>query len=323
MNYKPLIVVLGEPKSVFIEIFLKTYKNLKNKIKRPIILIGSIRHFKKQMNYFKYNYFINKVSIGETSLITNNNYINIIDVKLVINKPFQKNYKNANAYIEKSFNMALWLLKNGKAIGLLNGPISKKKFLKKSYAGITEFLQKKTVSKNVAMLIYNKELSVSPVTTHVPIKHVAKKITKKMIIKKIMLLNEFYLKYLNLKPNIAVLGLNPHCETTDDYSEEKKIIEPAIIYLKKKKIRINGPFSADTFFLNYKYNDINLVVGMYHDQVLTPIKSLFKFNAINITAGLPFLRVSPDHGPNEGMISKNLSDPTSLMKSILFFEKKL
>ena len=173
------------------------------------------------------------------------------------------------------------------------------------------------------MIIYNKQLSVSPITTHIPIKFVNKKITKKTIKNKIILINKFYKKFLKKKPNIAVLGLNPHCETIDNYSEEDKIILPSINYLRRNGIKISGPYSADTFFINPNYSKFDLVVGMYHDQVLTPIKSIFKFNAINITAGLPFIRVSPDHGPNEKMISKNISNPTSIIKSILFFERNL
>ena len=93
------------------------------------------------------------------------------------------------------------------------------------------------------------------------------------------------------------------------------------MYLKSKKINISGLFSADTFFLKENYKKYNLVIGMYHDQVLTPAKTLFHFNAINITVGLPFIRISPDHGPNESMVSKNISNPLSLIKSIDFFRR--
>ena len=323
MNYKPLLIVLGEPRSVFIEIFLKAFKKLRKKIKRPVILIGSAKLLEKQLNYFNYNYYINEIVEDKIKLINNNTNINLINIDLDVKKPFQKIFNNSNDYIENSFNTAIKLLKKKQAIGLLNGPISKKKFLKKSFSGITEYLKYKTSSNNVAMLIYNKKLSVSPITTHVPLKFVNKKITKKNIINKIKLINKFYLKVLKKNPNIAVLGLNPHCETTDKYSEEDKIILPSIKNLKKNGIKISGPFSSDTFFISPNYKKFDLVIGMYHDQVLTPIKSIFKFNAINITAGLPFVRVSPDHGPNEKMISKNISDPTSIIESILFFERSL
>ena len=323
MNYKPLLIVLGEPRSVFIEIFLKAYKKLRKKIKRPIILIGSLKLLEKQLNYFNYNYNINEVNENKINLIKNNNNINLINIYLDVKKPFQSIFSNSNNYIENSFNTAIKLLKKKQAIGLLNGPISKKKFLKKSFSGITEYLKYKTSSSNVAMIIYNKQLSVSPITTHVPIKFVNKEITKKTIKNKIELLSNFYKKFLKKNPNIAVLGLNPHCETIDSYSEEDKIILPSINNLKKKGIKISGPFSADTFFISPNYKKFDLVIGMYHDQVLTPIKSIFKFDAINITAGLPFIRISPDHGPNEKMISKNISNPTSIIKSILFFERSL
>ncbi len=323
MSYKPLLIVLGEPRSVFIEIFLKAFKKLRKKIRRPIILIGSVKLLEKQIKYFKYQFKLNIILDKDINLINNNLYINIIDIELNVNKPFQKIFKDSNNYIRLSFDKAIELLKNNQAIGLLNGPITKKKFLKKSYSGITEYLKYKTSSRNVAMIIYNKKLSVSPITTHVPIKFINKNITKKNIKDKIKLINKFYKKYFKLKPNIAILGLNPHCETTHSYSEEDKIILPSIKNLKKMGIKISGPFSADTFFIKPNYIKFDLVVGMYHDQVLTPIKSLFRFNAVNLTAGLPFIRVSPDHGPNEKMISKNISDPSSIIQSILFFERDL
>ena len=170
MNYKPLLIVLGEPRSVFIEIFLKAYKKLRKKIKRPILLIGSKKLLKKQLNYFNYNYKINEITEDKIKLVKNNKNINLINVDLDVTKPFQKIFINSNNYIENSFNTAINLLKKKQAIGLLNGPISKKKFLKKSFMGITEYLKHKTSSSNVAMIIYNKQLGVSPITTHVPIK---------------------------------------------------------------------------------------------------------------------------------------------------------
>ena len=115
------------------------------------------------------------------------------------------------------------------------------------------------------------------------------------------------------------MGLNPHCESIENVSEEKKIIIPSINHLSKNKIIINGPFSADTFFSKQNIRHYDIVIGMYHDQVLVPMKTIFSFNAINLTLGLPFLRVSPDHGTNYLMIGKNKSDPKSLISSIDFF----
>ena len=204
---------------------------------------------------------------------------------------------------------------------MLNGHISKKNFLNKKFLGITEYLAYKFNTKEVAMLIYNKKLSVCPITTHLPLKYVASKINKKMLIEKIKLVNNFYKKFLKIKPSIGVAGLNPHCESVKKFNEDDKILKPLIKSLKRINYKISGPFPADTIFLKNNRKKFDVIIGMYHDQVLTPIKTLFEYDAINITLGLPFKRVSPDHGPNEKMIGKNVSNPLSLIKAINFWIK--
>ena len=171
------------------------------------------------------------------------------------------------------------------------------------------------------MLIYNKKLSVCPITTHLPLKTVIKKINAKSIGEKVFLINQFYMQNFKFKPRIAVLGLNPHCESVNKLNEDEKIIKPAINHLKKLGYLISGPYPADTIFLKENRKKFDVILGMYHDQVLTPIKTLFEYDAINITLGLPFIRISPDHGPNEQMLGKNTSNPLSLIKAITFLDK--
>jgi len=226
-----------------------------------------------------------------------------------------------NKYIEKCFKIAFQILRSKITTKFINGPISKKSFLNKKYLGMTEYISEQFTSKKTAMLIYNRILSVSPITTHLPLKNVVKNINKKTIQEKIFLINEFYKNKLGIKPRIAVLGLNPHCESIDKFNEDEKILKPIIKRLIKKKYNISGPHSADTIFLKNNRKKYDVVVGMYHDQVLTPIKTLYEFDAINITLGLPFIRVSPDHGPNVNMIGKNTSSPLSLIKAITFLDK--
>jgi 4-hydroxy-L-threonine phosphate dehydrogenase PdxA len=115
--------------------------------------------------------------------------------------------------------------------------------------------------------------------------------------------------------------MNPHCESILKNNEDRKIVMPAIKLAKLNKISVDGPFPADTIFLKQNRQKFDVILGMYHDQVLTPIKTLFEYDAINITMGLPFLRVSPDHGPNEKMINKNLSNPQSLIRALEFLDK--
>ena len=270
------------------------------------------------MKKLKFKLILNLINNLEESKI---NKINILNVNYNNKKIFSKITSGSKNYISNCFKIGLKLVKDDKNIVLINGPVSKKNFLQKRYLGVTEYIAKKTNSKKQVMLIYNDTISVSPITTHLPIKHVAKNITRTKIINNIKQIKKFYEDFIKKKPKIAVLGLNPHCETIDKISEEKKIIIPAINLLKKIKLNIEGPYPADTFFLKKNIKKYDVVVGMYHDQVLTPLKTLYNFNAINITLGLPFLRISPDHGPNIRMLGKNKSDPSSIFHAMRFVNK--
>ena len=321
MVYKPIIIVAGEPNSIFSEIFFKSLK-LK-KFKSPIILIASQKIIKLQMRKLNIKIKIRLIDFSDLRKIQlDNKKINLINVSFNQKKPFDIITSKSNNYIKESFDIALKILNTKITNKFINGPISKKHFLKKKYLGVTEYLAHKTKSKNFAMLIYNKDLSICPITTHLPIKKVSKYISKDIIKKKIQLLDVFFKRYLKKTPRIAVTGLNPHCESIDVFNEDEKIIKPSIKSLIQSNYKIFGPFAADTIFLKKNRSKYNIIVGMYHDQVLTPMKTLFEYNAINITLGLPFLRISPDHGPNEKMTGKNKSDPTSLIKAITFLDTK-
>ena len=319
MSIKTILIVLGEPNSTFSEVLLKYfsskfYKNNKSRI----ILIGNKKLFYKQMKKLKYNFNIKEINtINEYSI----NFINIINIDYKFKNTFSKITNNSSDYIKKCFDLSFKILKEKKTQFLINGPVSKKHFLKKKFPGITEYVASKTNSKEPVMLIYNKELSVSPLTTHIPIKRVFKNVKKKRIINNIIKINNFYKLTLKKKPHVAVLGLNPHCETISKTSEEKKEIIPAINYLTNKGLKVSGPFSADTFFLEKNIKKFDVVLGMYHDQVLTPAKTLYNFEAINITLGLPFLKITPDHGPNYQMLGKNKSDPSSIFYAFNFVNK--
>ena len=316
MKNKSIVIINGDPESTFNEILIKALKNkvLKN-IDFSIIMVCSEKVFKDELKRLNTRINFQKFE-GKNSLQKNNIYI--IDIPLNYKN---LSVKNKNFYIKKSFDVGLNLLKKNSSLALVNGPISKSTFLRGKYNGITEYLSYKTRSLNEVMLIFNKELSVCPVTTHIPINKVTEKIKKKIIVNKINSINEFYKKFLGFKPNIAITGLNPHCETFKGINIEKREILPAIKILKKKKIKILGPFSADTIFLKEKRKEFDVVVGMYHDQVLAPMKTIFGFNAINITIGLPFLRITPDHGPNYEMFGLNKSKPDSLVKAFSFLKK--
>jgi 4-hydroxythreonine-4-phosphate dehydrogenase len=318
MNYKPIIIVAGEPNSIFFEIF---FKIVKKKFKSPIILICSKKLLIKQAKILKKKISFNTITILSVIEKKNNlKKINLIDVDFKQKQAFSEITSKSNNYISSCFDVAIKLLKKNVSDKLINGPISKKTFLKNKFNGITEYLANKTNTKKFAMIIYNKTLSVCPLTTHLPIKYVSKKINKLEIINKVKLINSFWDKKFNKKVKIGITGLNPHCESIDNFNEDKEIILPTINNLKKLNYNVEGPFPADTIFLKNNRKKFDLIIGMYHDQVLTPIKTLFEYDAINITVGLPFIRVSPDHGPNETMLGKNKSNYLSLLNSMKFLD---
>ena len=321
MSFKPILLVGGEPNSIFLEIFFKSLK--KKNYKSPLILIASKKVLELQMKklkFYKKIKLLNYKTLDKSKL--DNQSINLINIEYETNKAYEKISHNSNEYIKNSFRIAFDILNSGLTNKLINGPISKKTFLNKKFLGITEYIANEYKIKKCAMLIYNKELSVCPITTHLPLKFISRKINKKLISEKVFLVDEFYKNNFKKKPKIAVVGLNPHCESISLNNEDEIIVRPSVEYLKKMGCNISGPYPADTIFLKNNRKKFDIIVGMYHDQVLTPLKTLYEYDAINITLGLPFIRVSPDHGPNEKMLGKNLSNPLSLIKAISFLDKK-
>jgi len=317
----PIIIVAGEPNSIFLEIFFKSIEN--HRYKNPLLLIVSQKLLEQQMIKLGFNFKINSINqyFNQFSKLDNKK-INLINVDYRFDNCFEKISSRSNGYIKKSFEVALKIIHQNNFSKFINGPISKKSFLKGKILGITEYLAEKTNQKGkVGMLIFNKNLSVSPLTTHLPLKNVHKEISKQKIYMQVKLINNFYKKKFNKLPRIAITGLNPHCESNFQNSEENSIIIPAIKKLRLKNTKINGPFPADTIFTKSLLKNYDVVIGMYHDQVLSPMKALFNFDAINITLGLPFTRISPDHGPNHSMLGKNLSDPKSLIQALKFLDQ--
>ena len=311
MNSSPILIVPGEKKSIFFEIFFKSIKS--KKIISPLILVCSKKILDKEIKKYKFNMKIELINL--TQIIKkrfNEKRLYVIDI----------NNHNSKTYIQDCFSLAFKIIKQGLSNKLLNGPINKSKTLKKKHLGMTEYIAKNFNQKKFAMLIYNDNLSVCPITTHLPLKLVSKKITKKLIKEKIRTINKFYIKTLGFKPKIGVVGLNPHCESVLKFNEDTKIVLPTINSLRKKNIKVSGPYPSDTIFMKNNIKKFDVIVGMYHDQVLAPIKTLYEYDAINITIGLPFLRVTPDHGPTEIMVGKNRSNPLSLIKAISFLDKK-
>ena len=316
---KPIAIIAGEPNSISSEIIFKSWKHRKQYVHKPLFIIGSAQLLNLQKKKLNYQVKIRKIDNNFKISDLKKNELPVYDIDYKQEKSFEKISSKSSMYILKCFNLAIKLAKSKKILGFINCPISKEFLFKKKYQGITEFLSKKSgKNNNGVMLIYNKKLSVSPITTHIPLNQVSLKIEKSKIIKKVKMINAFYKKIFNKKPNFAILGLNPHNFSLSKKSEEK-IIHKAIKSLTKFKIKVSGPVAPDSSFMIFKKYKFDVIIGMYHDQVLTPFKTLFKYDAVNVTLGLPYIRVSPDHGVAENIIGKKIANPKSLIESIKFF----
>ena len=314
---KKFAIVAGEPRSINTEIISKAWKRLKKFEKKNLFIIGSYSLIKSQIESSKIKILVHKFKNKSKN---NSNSMPIMDVPINFKNDYKIPTRSSSKYVLECLDRAHHLSCENKIVGFINCAIDKKRNFKFKKMGVTEYLSKKSKLNNTeVMMIYNKKLSVVPLTTHISIKKVSSSLNKSLIHKKVVTIYKNYKKIFKINPKIAVLGLNPHNDEFRAYSEEKKIILPAIIKLKKQKYNVSGPFSADTIFMDLK--KYNIILGMYHDQVLTPFKALFKFDAINITLGLKYLRVSPDHGTAENIIGQNKANPSSLISCIKFFLK--
>ena len=259
----------------------------------------------------------------------NSNKLGVIQVKEIskckITKP-GKLYKSNAAYVIKNLDYGIdqSLELN---TSLVTGPISKENIItiNKNFSGHTEYIQKKTNSNDVLMLLGSKKLRVAIATTHVPLKQVAKLITKKLIINKATILHDELINKFKIKnPRIKLLGLNPHAgEGGKIGTEEKNILEPAVAELKRRNINISMPLSADTAFTKKILKSTDAYLGMYHDQVLPVIKALSFGNTINITLGVPIIRTSVDHGVALDIAGFGMSDTSSLEEALLVAKRMM
>ena len=208
---------------------------------------------------------------------------------------------------------------------MVTGPINKKIINDYGYefSGHTEFLADISQTKNVVMLLANSKVKVALLTTHIPLNKVSESISTEKIIETTKILNENLKRLWKIKnPKICVLGLNPHAgEGGFMGSEEIEIIEPAINSLLSEKICVEGPISADTAFIKEKTSKYDAYLAMFHDQGLPVLKSMGFGDSVNITLGLPFTRISVDHGTAYELAGKNKADPSSFKRSMeLAFE---
>ncbi|MBK9270700.1 MAG: 4-hydroxythreonine-4-phosphate dehydrogenase PdxA [Saprospiraceae bacterium] len=224
-------------------------------------------------------------------------------------------------YAMMALDNALEDLKNQQIDALVTGPVHKHsmKLAGFEYKGHTDYLAEKMGAKNHMMMMISDKIRMGLVTDHIPLKDVAAKITKETLLKKIQMMEQTLVRDFGIeKPNIAVLGLNPHAgEEGMLGNEEEEIIRPAIIESKKSGVFVAGPYPADGFFGTNQFTKFDGILAMYHDQGLIPFKSFNFYSGVNYTAGLPFIRTSPDHGTAFELAGKNEADFRSMFHAII------
>jgi 4-hydroxythreonine-4-phosphate dehydrogenase len=231
---------------------------------------------------------------------------------------------NAEMTIQ-SISNAVEFVQNGKASSIVTNPINKQVLYQAGFTfpGHTEYLANlaahsgKAIMRPVMMLV-SRELKTVPLTIHIPLRMVPQSITEKLIVETGQIVSDDMKKYFGLKsPRLAFAGLNPHAgEGGSIGSLEKEIIEPALSVLTARGVNASGPYPADTLFHATARKNYDVVIGMYHDQALIPIKTLAFDEGVNTTLGLPFVRTSPDHGTAYDIAGKGIANPTSLIEAI-------
>ena len=310
-------ISIGDYNGIGPEIIMKSLKDKSITDFFTPIIFGSGKLFTYQKNIFKLQHvfnYINEVSQAQDDKI---NMVNLWkdNVNVDLGTPTEESTRMAIDSLEAATNS----LMNGEIDVLVTAPINKEEMMKHGFqhAGHTGYLEEKFGKKGLMFLVTD-DLKVAVSTHHIPISEVAANISKEKIKKQIKLLNQCLIEdFCVERPKIAVLGLNPHSGDGGAIGKEEiEIIEPAIRELFDNGILVFGPYPADSYFQPSKYKNFDAVLAMYHDQGLAPFKTLAYEEGVNYTAGLPFIRTSPDHGVAYDIAGKNVADEQSFTEAI-------
>ena len=315
MISKPIFVSLGDPSGIGPEVFLKAIKNPKiaQNLSR-IILVSSPKVIEQSIRTIGVQSKINLITDIKNAKHDSINLINVDGcTDFVLGEPTLNNSEFIVDCLSKAADLAFT-----NSSCLVTGPLNKSIIQKnvQNFTGHTEFLKRKFNANEVLMYMTNGNLHLGILTTHIPLKEVANAISRDLIKNKYKLLHHGLVDIFKLSsPKIAVLGINPHAgEFGTIGNEEQNTILPAIDELRHEGYDAYGPVSADTVFIQTKYD---AVLSMYHDQALPVLKTIDFNKTVNITLGLPFLRVSVDHGTAEDIAKSYSANYESMMEALL------
>ena len=312
---------MGDPQGIGPEVAIKALINSEiNKISRPII-IGDLKVLALTLKKLKLpGVSLNPIKkIEEAEFIKNK--FDVLDLDNVDISKFKPGSlskmcgKASVEYVETAIKLAL----SKKIDAITTGPINKEAIHKAGlkYDGHTEILAKYTKSKDYGMLFVAEPFWVLLVTTHIALKDVSRSINYQKVLNKIIMAHETMFKQTGKKPKIAVAGLNPHAGENGIFGKEEiKSIAPAVKEAQKRGIDCVGPISPDAVFNLAKIRIFDIVVAMYHDQGLIPLKLLSFNKSVNVTIGLPIIRTSVDHGTGFDIAGRGFANPSSMIQAI-------
>jgi len=315
------VITCGDINGIGPEIAVKSLNRLilrRKKIKYYFICPKNI--FQKTINQVKPEFDFEITSLNKAA--DSSSKVSIIKLtycREMIGYPTKSSGLTSFQALQTSYSF----LKSKTADAVITAPVSKTALNMAGikFPGQTEMFAKWSGSKEFVMTFLSKQLNVALHTIHIPLKNVHKSLNQKELQATINVLVSTLKKDLAIKsPRIAVLGLNPHAgENGLIGTEEEKIVKP-IIKKYPRKIVIDGPFPADAFFAKKLFANYDLVLGIYHDQVLIPFKYINSGFGVNYTAGLPIVRTSPDHGVAYDIAGKNIADEKSMLQAVNYAE---
>ena len=329
---------MGEPSGIASEIAIKSWIRRKKFKLPPFFLLDDFNKIEFINKKFNLNANLKRIESPKEVSKLFSKYLPILDMKINLKFKLGKPDSANSKFVLKSINDSYDLIKKKEVSGMVTLPVCKKSLKKNGFkfCGQTEYLAhlalkgKNSINNEIMILSTSKPVDSGPnlivglVTTHLPLKECLNKITKKLLEEKISIFNDSLKKLWKIsKPRIAIAAINPHAgEDGLIGQEEMSLIKPVIEKISKK-IRVSGPFSSDSCFSKHVRANFDGIICFYHDQGLIPVKLLDFYNSINVTGGLPFIRVSPDHGPAFDIAKKNEASPMSLCSAINFLKSNV
>jgi 4-hydroxythreonine-4-phosphate dehydrogenase len=306
--YKPQIgIVMGDPAGVGPEVLAKALKRFGKYPKAHFLVLGDRRLITRSLPWAKkrlskHFWFFDPTRYKGPPPKPG--------------RPTRQSAKLSLAWLKEGVRLAC----HGDFDALVTAPLNKHELARVGfeYPGVTEYLIHQSRAKQGVMIFLGGAFRVALVTRHMPLKEISRAITKSSVLNTITLSTSFIQKKFKIKqPRIGVLGLNPHAgESGRTGQEERSTILPAIKSARRKGIRVEGPLSPDSAFYQAKKNPYDLIVAMYHDQGLIPLKMLSFEKAVNVTIGLPFIRTSPDHGTAFDIAGKGTANEEAMYQAI-------